>query len=470
MNMKTESKPEKRPEMAKQSPSERRSNFEEVALGYNRHEAVAEAKRCLDCKNPPCIKGCPVGVDIPLFVCQIAEEDFDSAVVTLKSTNSLPAICGRVCPQETQCEAVCVLGKSGKGDPIAIGGLERFVADYEIAKGVADPDLPASTGRRVAVVGAGPAGLTAAAELAKKGHSVTVFESLHAAGGVLVYGIPEFRLPKAIVAAEVDFIRRLGVDMLLNSVIGKIDTVDELLSRYDAVFLGTGAGLPSFLGIDGENLNGVYSANEFLTRVNLMKAYLFPEFDTPVKKGRRTIVVGGGNVAMDAARCALRLGAGEVTIVYRRGEDELPARAEEVLNAKEEGIIFRLLTNPIRILGDENNWVTGMECINMELCEPDESGRCRPVPVPETEHTIPADVVVIAIGTSPNPLVSMTTPGLETAKYGTIRADETGATSKPGVFAGGDIVTGSATVISAMGAGKVAAKAIDEYVRGSARL
>ena len=470
MKMKTESKPEKRPEMAKQPPSERRSNFEEVALGYNRHEAVAEAKRCLDCKKPPCIRGCPVGVDIPRFIRQIAEEDFDSAALTLKSTNSLPAICGRVCPQETQCEAVCVLGKSGKVDPIAIGGLERFVADYEIAKGVTAPDLPAPTGRRVAVVGAGPAGLTAAAELAKMGHAVTVFESLHAAGGVLVYGIPEFRLPKSIVAAEVDFIRRLGVDMRMNAVIGKIGTVDELLSRYDAVFLGTGAGLPSFLGIDGENLNGVYSANEFLTRVNLMKAYLFPEFDTPVKKGRRTIVVGGGNVAMDAARCALRLGAGEVTIVYRRGEDELPARAEEVLNAKEEGIIFRLLTNPIRILGDENNWVTGMECINMELCEPDESGRCRPVPVPDTEHTIPADVVVIAIGTSPNPLVSMTTPGLETAKYGTIRADENGTTSKPGVFAGGDIVTGSATVISAMGAGKVAAKAIDEYVRGSARL
>jgi glutamate synthase (NADPH/NADH) small chain len=416
MKMKTESKPEKRPEMAKQSSSERRSNFEEVALGYNHHEAVAEANRCLDCKKPPCIKGCPVGVDIPRFIRQIAEEDFDSAALTLKSTNSLPAICGRVCPQETQCEAVCVLGKSGKGDPIAIGGLERFVADYEIAKGVAAPDLPAPTGRRVAVVGAGPAGLTAAAQLAKMGHAVTVFESLHAAGGVLVYGIPEFRLPKSIVAAEVDFIRRLGVG------------------------------------------------------VNLMKAYLFPEFDTPVKKGRRTIVVGGGNVAMDAARCALRLGAGEVTIVYRRGEDELPARAEEVLNAKEEGIIFRLLTNPIRILGDENNWVTGMECINMELCEPDESGRCRPVPVPETEHIIPADVVVIAIGTSPNPLVSMTTPDLETAKYGTIVADETGATSKPGVFAGGDIVTGSATVISAMGAGKVAAKAIDEYVMSAVRL
>jgi len=465
MNTEPEAKPKKRQEMAKQPPSARRSNFNEVALGYDREEAVAEAKRCLDCKKPLCIDGCPVGVNIPLFVRQIAEEDFDAAARTLKSTNSLPAICGRVCPQETQCEAVCVLGKKKDGDPIAIGGLERFVADYEIAKGTTIPDLPEPTGRRVAVVGAGPAGLTAAAELAKMGHAVTIFESLHSAGGVLVYGIPEFRLPKSIVAAEVDFIRKLGVDICLNSVIGKIDTVDELLGEYDAVFLGTGAGLPSFLGIDGENLNGVYSANEFLTRVNLMKAYLFPEFDTPIKKGSRTIVVGGGNVAMDAARCALRLGAGNVTIVYRRGEDELPARAEEVVNAKEEGIIFRLLTNPIRILGDENNWVTGIECINMELCEPDESGRCRPEPVPETEHTIPADLVIIAIGTSPNPLVTIATPGLETARYGTIVADEAGATSKPGVFAGGDIVTGSATVISAMGAGKVASRAIDEYIR-----
>jgi glutamate synthase (NADPH/NADH) small chain len=460
--MNTESKAKRRPKMAKQPPSERRSNFNGVALGYDREEAVAEAKRCLNCKKPPCIEGCPVGVDIPRFISHIADQDFDAAARTLKNTNSLPAICGRVCPQETQCEAVCVLGK--KGDPIAIGGLERFTADYEMENGVMIPDVPESTGRSVAVVGSGPAGLTAASELAKMGHAVTIFESLHAAGGVLVYGIPEFRLPKSIVAAEIDFIRKLGATIRLNSVIGKIDTVDELLDEYDAVFLGTGAGLPSFLGIDGENLNGVYSANEFLTRVNLMKAYLFPEFDTPIKKGSHVIVVGGGNVAMDAARCALRLGTGEVTVVYRRGEDELPARAEEVLNAKEEGIVFRLLTNPIRILGDENNWVTGMKCINMELCEPDESGRCRPVPVSGTEHNIPADIVIIAIGTSPNPLVSMTTPGLETARYGTIRADEAGATSKPGVFAGGDIVTGSATVISAMGAGKVAARAIDEYL------
>ncbi|KAF5412160.1 MAG: Sulfide dehydrogenase subunit alpha [Candidatus Methanogasteraceae archaeon] len=462
--MNTEPKSKIRHEMAKQLPSERRSNFDEVALGYSEEEAVADAKRCLDCKKPLCVEGCPVEVNIPLFIRQIADRNFDAAAHTLKSTNSLPAICGRVCPQETQCEAVCILGRKKDSDPIAIGGLERFVADYEMQKGVTIPDVPESTGRSVAVVGAGPAGLTAAAELAKMGHAVTIFESLHSAGGVLVYGIPEFRLPKAIVAAEVDFIRKLGVGISLNSVIGKTDTVDELLDEYDAVFLGTGAGLPSFLGIDGENLNGVYSANEFLTRVNLMKAYLFPDFDTPIKRGSRVIVVGGGNVAMDSARCALRLGAEEVTIVYRRGEDELPARAEEVVNAKEEGVRFRLLTNPIRILGNENNWVTGMECINMELCEPDESGRCRPVALPGTEHNIPADIAVIAIGTSPNPLVPMTTPGLETARYGTIVADETGATSKPGVFAGGDIVTGSATVISAMGAGKVAARAIDEYL------
>jgi len=336
--MNTESKSKIRLEMAKQPPSERRSNFGEVALGYSEEEAVAEAKRCLDCKKPLCVEGCPVEVDIPLFIRQIADRNFDAAARTLKSTNSLPAICGRVCPQETQCEAVCILGKKKDSDPIAIGGLERFVADYEMKKGVVIPDVPEPTGRSVAVVGAGPAGLTAAAELAKMGHAVTIFESLHSAGGVLVYGIPEFRLPKAIVAAEVDFIRKLGADISLNSVIGKIDTVDELLDEYDAVFLGTGAGLPSFLGIDGENLNGVYSANEFLTRVNLMKAYLFPDFDTPIKKGSRVIVVGGGNVAMDAARCALRLGAEEVTIVYRRGEDELPARAEEVVNAKEEGV------------------------------------------------------------------------------------------------------------------------------------
>lgn len=455
--------PETRPEMPKQPPAERISNFSEVALGYTEEQAVAEAGRCLNCKRPPCVRNCPVGVDIPAFVGRIADRDFGAAARILKDTNSLPAICGRVCPQETQCEAACVLGKGG--GPIAIGALERFAADFELKSGVAIPDVQAPTGRSVAVVGAGPAGLTAAAELAKMGHAVTVFESLHAAGGVLTYGIPEFRLPKSIVQAEVEFIGRLGVEIRLNSVIGKIETVDELLLKYDAVFLGTGAGLPMFLGIDGENLNGVYSANEFLTRVNLMKAYLFPECDTPVKSGGRVVVVGGGNVAMDAARCAVRLGAEEVVIAYRRGEEELPARAEEIRNAKEEGVIFRLLTNPTRILGDGENRAAGVECVSMELYEPDESGRCRPVALSGTEHVLPADTVIIAIGTSPNPLVHKTTPGLETTRYGTVVADGNGATSKDRVFAGGDVVTGSATVISAMGAGKVAAGIIDERIR-----
>lgn len=467
--------PEIRPEMPKQEPAERISNFSEVALGYTEEQAVAEAGRCLNCKRPPCVRNCPVGVDIPAFVGCIADRDFGAAACILKDTNSLPAICGRVCPQETQCEAACVLGKGGKGRkgragevggaPVAIGALERFAADFELESGVTIPDVQAPTGRSVAVVGAGPAGLTAAAELAKMGHVVTVFESLHAAGGVLTYGIPEFRLPKSIVQAEVEFIESLGVTILLNSVIGKIETVDELLLKYDAVFLGTGAGLPMFLGIDGENLNGVYSANEFLTRVNLMKAYLFPQCDTPVASGGRVVVVGGGNVAMDAARCAVRLGADEVVVAYRRGEEELPARAEEIQNAKEEGVIFRLLTNPTRILGDGQNRAAGVACVKMELCEPDESGRCRPVALSGTEHVLPADTVIIAVGTSPNPLVPMTTPGLETTRYGTVVADENGATSKHGVFAGGDVVTGSATVISAMGAGKVAARVIDERIR-----
>ena len=461
--------------MPKQPPAERISNFSEVALGYTDEQAVAEAGRCLNCKRPPCVKNCPVGVDIPAFVGRIADRDFGAAARILKDTNSLPAICGRVCPQETQCEAACVLGKGRKsvksragevgGSPIAIGALERFAADFELESGVAIPDVQAPTGRSVAVVGAGPAGLTAAAELAKMGHAVTVFESLHAAGGVLTYGIPEFRLPKSIVQAEVEFIESLGVTIQLNSVIGRIETVDELLLNYDAVFLGTGAGLPMFLGIEGENLNGVYSANEFLTRVNLMKAYLFPECDTPVASGGRVVVVGGGNVAMDAARCAVRLGAEEVVVAYRRGEDEMPARAEEIQNAKEEGVIFRLLTNPTRILGDGQNRAAGVECVSMELCEPDESGRCRPVALSGTEHVLPADTVIIAVGTSPNPLVPMTTQGLETTRYGTVVADENGVTSKRGVFAGGDVVTGSATVISAMGAGKVAARVIDEQIR-----
>lgn len=453
-----------RQKMPEQDPAVRKSNFNEVALGFTEEQAVEEAKRCLQCKKPSCMKGCPVEVKIPAFLDRVAKGDFDSAIKEIKVDNALPAICGRVCPQETQCEQACVLSK--KGASVSIGRLERFLADYERKRGAEIPTLPKPTGKKVAVVGSGPAGLTAAADLAKMGHSVTIFEALHEAGGVLIYGIPEFRLPKDIVSAEVEYVKKLGVNVLLDSVIGKIDTVDELLSEFDAVFLGTGAGLPAFLNIDGENLNGVYSANEFLTRVNLMKSYKFPEYDTPIKKGKRVVVVGGGNVAMDSARCALRLGAEEVTVVYRRGEEEMPARAEEIEHAREEGIKFRLLTNPVRIVGDGKNWVTHIECINMHLCEPDESGRCKPAPTPGTEHMIEADVVVIAVGTSPNPLVPRTTKGLEVSKHGTVIAKEDGATTKEGVYAGGDAVTGSATVISAMGAGKKAARAIDAYLKG----
>jgi glutamate synthase (NADPH) small chain len=454
-----------RQDMPRQDPEKRRSNFDEVALGYSHEQAVNEAKRCIQCKKPLCVAGCPVEIDIPAFIRCIADEDMEGAINELKSMNALPAICGRVCPQETQCEEVCVLAK--KGEPVAIGRLERYAADWELENKLGEPEKPESTGKKVAVVGSGPAGLTVAAELAKMGHSVNLMEALHKAGGVLVYGIPEFRLPKSIVQKEVEYIERLGVDIQLNSVIGMVETVDELLDEYDAVFLGTGAGLPSFMNIDGENLSGVYSANEFLTRVNLMKAYQFPDYDTPVKKGHKVVVVGGGNVAMDAARCAVRLGAEEVTVVYRRGDDEMPARREEIENAKEEGVIFRLLSNPTRILGDEKNWVRQMECLNMELCEPDESGRCRPVPVEGSEHILDVDIVIIAVGTSPNPLISMTTSSLETSKWGTIIADDDGATSKTGVFAGGDVVTGAATVISAMGAGKIAAKAIDKYLNSN---
>ncbi|MCL7416204.1 MAG: NADPH-dependent glutamate synthase [ANME-2 cluster archaeon] len=452
-----------RQDMARQDPKKRRSNFDEVALGYSHEQAQKEASRCIQCKKPSCVPGCPVGIDIPAFIKSIAEDDMDGAIRELKSMNALPAICGRVCPQETQCEEVCVLGR--KGEPVAIGRLERYASDHEQGtmekRGIEQPE---TTGKKVAVVGSGPAGLTAAAELAKMGHSVTLFEALHKAGGVLVYGIPEFRLPKSIVQSEVEYVESLGVDIQLDTVIGKLETVDELLDEYDAVFLGTGAGLPVFMGIDGENLNGVYSANEFLTRVNLMKAYQFPDYDTPVKRGQRVVVVGGGNVAMDSARCAVRLGANEVTIVYRRGEDEMPARNEEIENAREEGVKFKLLSNPTRILGNESNWVTQLECLNMELCEPDESGRCRPVPLEASEHLIDVDVVIIAIGTSPNPLIPMTTTGLETSKWGTIIADEDGLSSKQAVYGGGDVVTGSATVISAMGAGKTAAAAIDRYL------
>ncbi len=452
-----------RQKMPEQDPRVRRANFNEVALGFTEEQAIEEAKRCLQCKKPKCVEGCPVEVRIPEFIKYVATGDFDSAIKEIKTVNALPAICGRVCPQETQCEASCILGK--KGEPVSVGRLERFVSDHE--QGSKIPKKPGSFGKKVAVVGSGPAGLTAAADLARMGYSVTIFEALHEAGGVLTYGIPEFRLPKAIVRAEVEYVKKLGVTLLLDSVIGKIDTVDELLCDFDAVFLGTGAGLPMFLNIDGENLNGVYSANEFLTRVNLMKSYKFPDYDTPIKKGKRVVVVGGGNVAMDSARCALRLGADEVTIVYRRGEEEMPARSEEIEHAKEEGIKFRLLTNPIRLNGDAKNWVNDIECINMYLCEPDESGRCKPMPLAGSEHKIETDVVIIAIGTSPNPLVPRTTSGLEISKHGTIIAKENGQTSKRGVYAGGDAVTGSATVISAMGAGKIAARAIDEYLKAN---
>ena len=452
-----------RQKMPQQDPNTRRANFKEVTLGFSNEQAIEEAKRCLQCKKPKCVEGCPVEVKIPDFIKHVANGDFDSAIKEIKTDNTLPAVCGRVCPQETQCEASCILKK--KGEPVSIGRLERFVSDIEMAKGVDIPDKPKPSGKKVAIVGSGPAGLTAAADLARMGHSVTIFEALHASGGVLTYGIPEFRLPKDIVNAEVEYVKKLGVTILLDSVIGKIDTVDDLLLGFDAVFLGTGAGLPVFMNIDGENLNGVYSANEFLTRVNLMKSYRFPEYDTPVRKGKRVVVVGGGNVAMDSARCALRLGADEVTIVYRRGEEEMPARAEEIEHAKEEGIQFRLLTNPVRLHGDAKNWVTHIECVNMYLCEPDGSGRCKPMPLAGSEHKIDADVVIIAIGTSPNPLVSRTTSGLEMSKHGTIVAKENGETTRKGVYAGGDAVTGSATVISAMGAGKIAARAIDDYLK-----
>ncbi len=454
-----------RQEMPRQNPKERARNFDEVALGYTPELALAEAERCLSCKKPTCREGCPVEVRIPEFIMAVKEGDMLRAVRELKAKNNLPAICGRVCPQETQCEQMCVLGK--KQQPVAIGRLERYVADWELGNKVPPPELPAPTGKKVAVVGCGPAGLTCAGDLARLGHAVTIFESLHAPGGVLMYGIPEFRLPKRIVHAEVDYVRSLGVEIRLNHVIGKIATLDELLEQYDTIFLGTGAGLPQFLNIPGENLNGVYSANEFLTRTNLMKAYLFPEYATPIKKKARVAVVGGGNVAMDAARCALRLGAEEVHIVYRRSREELPARAEEAENAEEEGIEFRLLTNPTRILGDEHNWVKAMECLRMELGEPDASGRRRPVPIPGSEFVTEYDLVVIAIGTSPNPLIFENIQGLERTRHGTVVADEkTGRTTKDRIWAGGDIVTGAATVISAMGAGKQAAADMHRYMMG----
>jgi len=458
-------KAEHRVPMPKQDHRARATNFTEVALGYTREMAQQEALRCLQCKKAPCVAGCPVEIDIPGFVRLIAVGDFLGAVRKLKEKNSLPGICGRVCPQEEQCEAVCVLSK--KGEPVAIGRLERFVADYELAQGeVRAPAMPARTGRKVAVIGAGPAGLTVAGELAKMGHSVTVFEALHKPGGVLIYGIPEFRLPKSIVQTECDYVMKLGAEFRTSHVVGQLGTLDSLFAEgYEAVFIATGAGLPYFLGIPGENLNGVYSANEFLTRSNLMKAYLFPEYDTPIRIGQSVAVVGGGNVAMDSARCALRLGARNVYIVYRRSEKEMPARREEVENAVEEGIVLKTLQNPTRIIGTEDGWVRAMELLDMELGEPDESGRRKPVPKPGSEHLLDVDVVIAAIGQGPNPLLTAATPDLKLTKWGNIVADEeTGKTSRRGVFAGGDIVTGAATVILAMGAGKKAARAIDAYL------
>ncbi|MGA1840107.1 MAG: NADPH-dependent glutamate synthase [bacterium] len=458
--------PKNRVPMPHQDPRIRIQNFDEVALGYTRGMAMQEASRCLNCKKHPCVSGCPVNIDIPGFVSHIKTGDFLKAIKSIKEANSLPAICGRVCPQETQCEAQCVLGKKGK--PIAIGRLERFVADYETAQGEIRVEKPKElSGKKVAIIGSGPAGLTAAAVLAKMGHQVTLFEALHKTGGVLIYGIPEFRLPKRIVQTEVDYVRKLGVEIQTSFVVGKLKTIDYFLNNgFDAVFLATGAGLPYMMNIPGENLNGVYTANEFLTRNNLMKAYLFPEYDTPIRIGRHMAVIGGGNVAMDSARVALRLGAEKVSLVYRRSREEMPARAEEVENALEEGIELVTLAAPVRILGDEKGWVRGMECQRMELGEPDASGRRRPVPIPGSEFIIDVDVIVVAIGQSPNLLAISDAPDIRTDKKGRIISDpSTGKTSKPGVFAGGDAVTGAATVIEAMGAGKRAAKAIDEYLK-----
>ena len=455
--------PKKHP-MPSQEPLVRNKNFKEVALGYDEETAVDEAKRCLNCKNKPCVLGCPVAVDIPAFISLVAEGKFEEAYEVISRTSSLPAVCGRVCPQETQCEGKCTRGI--KGEPVGIGRLERFVADWHMAHSSAAPVRPQSNGHKVAVVGSGPAGLTCAGDLARLGYDVTVFEALHVAGGVLVYGIPEFRLPKEIVRKEVDGLRALGVKIETDSVIGRVLTIDELKNEYgfEAVFLGTGAGLPRFMGIRGEGAKGVFSANEYLTRTNLMKAYE-PDSETPILHAKKIAVVGGGNVAMDAARCAKRLGAETVYIVYRRSEAELPARHEAVEHAKEEEIVFKLLTNPVEILTDADDNVVGLRCIRMELGEPDASGRRRPVEVAGSEFDMEVDCVIMALGTSPNPLLKQTTAGLETQRRGEIVADENGRTSLEGVYAGGDAVTGAATVILAMGAGKTAAKAIDEYIR-----
>jgi len=464
-----EKKIKERVRMREQEALDRARNFMEVPYGYTPEEAAEEASRCLKCLRPTCRSGCPVEVDIPSFIQLIKDGRFIEAAWKIKEKNALPAVCGRVCPQETQCESMCILGK--KGDPVAIGNLERFVSDYEAAQGELQmPEKPKPTGRKIAIIGAGPGGLTCAADLIKAGHEVTLFEALHKPGGVLVYGIPEFRLPKAIVEREVEYIRKLGVEVKVNAVIGKLFTVDELLSEYnyDACFIATGAGLPIFMGIPGENLNSIYSANEFLTRANLMKAYLFPEYDTPIKRGKKVAVFGGGNVAMDSARVALRLGAEKVYLIYRRSQTEMPARKAEVHHAHEEGVEFLLLTNPIRFIDDGKGNVQAVECIKMELGEPDQSGRRKPVPIKGSEFQIAIDVAIPALGTRSNPLLTQSVPDLVLNKRGYIVADEeTGMTTKKRVFAGGDILTGSATVILAMGAGRKAAHAINEYLKWS---
>ncbi|MED9891267.1 NADPH-dependent glutamate synthase [Ruminococcus champanellensis] len=449
--------------MPEQKPEVRARNFQEVTLGYSKAMAMEEASRCLNCKNKPCVSGCPVGVRIPEFIACVAAGDFDKAYDIITSTNGLPAVCGRVCPQEHQCEGKCVRGI--KGEPVGIGRLERFVADYKMEQGNTKVEVPASNGHKVAVVGAGPSGLTCAGDLARLGYQVTVFEAFHVAGGVLMYGIPEFRLPKAIVQKEIKTLKALGVNIMTDMVIGKVLSVDELLEDgYEAIFIGSGAGLPRFMGIEGEALVGVCSANEYLTRINLMKGYL-EEYDTPVIQSKRVAVVGGGNVAMDAARSAMRMGAEHVYIVYRRSEEEMPARKEEVHHAKEEGIEFLNLNNPVKIIGDENGRVCAMECIRMELGEPDESGRRSPIPVEGSNYNLEVDTVIMSIGTSPNPLIRTTTSGLEANKRGCLIVDEAMCTTKEGVYAGGDAVTGAATVILAMGAGKTAAQSIDKYIQ-----
>jgi|TARA_B100001971_G_scaffold215051_1_gene256820 glutamate synthase (NADPH/NADH) small chain len=455
-------KPEVR--MPKQPLEERIRNFEEVAIGYTEKMAVEEAKRCLTCPNPQCVKGCPVGIDIAGFIAFVKEKKFDEAIKRIKERNALPAVCGRVCPQEDQCQFKCIL--KYRGDPVSIGRLERFVADWERQNGTDIPPIVENSGGRVAVVGGGPAGLTLAAELVKKGHGVEIFEALHTAGGVLMYGIPQFRLPKEIVQAEVEYVKKLGVKIHLDSMIGMLHTVSELFELgFDAIFIGSGAGLPRFMQIPGENLNGIYSANEFLIRINLMKAYRFPEYDTPLDMGKVVAVIGGGNVAMDAIRSALRMGTEKVYIVYRRGMEELPARHEEIENAEEEGVEFKLLTNPVRFIGDDKNQVKQIELIRMELGEPDESGRRRPVPIEGSEFLLNVDTVVIAIGQTPNPIIQQTTEGLATTRRNTLVVDEdTMQTNIEGIYAGGDVVSGAATVISAMGAGKNAANAIHEYI------